>query len=87
VQSTDRNDQGGLSAPGQKIFFLKAIAIPDCKESREFEQLALRQARASIKRNQHFLTLEALVASAYVEGFVHGFEVFSEMLREGNIKR
>jgi hypothetical protein len=29
--------------------------------------------------------LEALVASAYVEGFVHCFEVFSEMLREGKI--
>jgi hypothetical protein len=62
------------------------IVIPDCKESREFEQLALRQARASIKRNQHCLTLEALVASTYVEGFLHCFEVFSEMLREGKIK-
>jgi hypothetical protein len=62
------------------------IGIPDCKESREFEQLALRQARANIKHNQYCLTLEALVASAYVEGFVHCFEVFSEMLREGKIK-
>ena len=63
------------------------IVIPDRKESREFEQLALRQARANIKHNEHCLTLERLIASAYVEGFVHCFEVFSEMLGEGNIKR
>ena len=62
------------------------IVISDYKESCEFEQLALRQTRASIKRNQHFLTLEALIASAYLEGFVHYFEVFSEMLREGKMK-
>jgi len=60
--------------------------IPDCKEAREFEQPALRQAHANSKRNQYCLTLEALVASSYVEGFVHCFEVFSEMLREGKIK-
>jgi iron only hydrogenase large subunit-like protein len=65
----------------------KKIEIPDSNEAREFEQVALRQARANIKRNEHCLTLERLVASAYVEGFVHCFEVFSEMLREGNIKR
>jgi iron only hydrogenase large subunit-like protein len=65
----------------------KKIEIPDSNEAQEFEQVALRQARANIKRNEHCLTLERLVASAYVEGFVHCFEVFSEMLREGNIKR
>ena len=65
----------------------KKKEIPDSNEAREFEQVALRQARANIKRNEHCLTLERLVASAYVEGFVHGFEVFSEMLREGNITR
>ena len=62
------------------------IVIPDCKEAQEFEKLALHQARANIKRNQYCLMLEALVASAYIEGFVHCFEVFSEMLREGKIK-
>ena len=65
----------------------KKIEIPESNEAQEFEQVALRQARANIKRNEHCLTLERLVASAYVEGFVHCFEVFSEMLREGNIKR
>lgn len=65
----------------------KKIEIPDSTEAREFEQVALRQARANIKRNEHCLTLERRVACAYVEGFVHGFEVFSEMLRAGKMKR
>jgi hypothetical protein len=64
----------------------KKMEIQGCQESRQFEQFALRQAQANIKRNQHFLTLERLVASAYAEGFLHCFEVFSEMLREGKIK-
>ena len=62
------------------------IVIPDCKVAREFEKLALRQARANINRNLYCLTLEALVASAYVEGFMHCFDVFSEMTREGRVE-
>jgi hypothetical protein len=64
----------------------KKIEIPYSTEAHKFVQVALRQARANIKRNEHCLTLERLVASAYLEGFMHCFDVFSEMLREGKIK-
>jgi hypothetical protein len=41
VQSANRNGPGGLSAPGQKVFFLKAITRAHAMRKAQLQRLSI----------------------------------------------
>ena len=89
VPSTDRNDQGGLSAPGQKIFFLKAIASPDTDALEKFlsRVSAWHHNRNGLKYLQIFVAFAELADIQHFTFFIDQVEDFTSESQPAKIRK